>query len=96
MQSFSVAKDILPLHLFKINASKVLRQIKETQRPVIITQNGSPAAVLLTPEAFDRFQEREQFSNAVRDGLDDVAAGRVIADDALSRELDQEFGPPDR
>ena len=59
----------------------------------MITQNGRPAAVLLTPDAFDRLGERARFLEAVREGLADSEAGRVLDDKELTAELDEEFVP---
>jgi prevent-host-death family protein len=92
MKPMQLAEDILPLGEFKTHASQVLRKLQNSQRPVVITQNGRPAAVLITPEEFDRMREHERFLSAVREGLADAEAGRMIDDDELERELDQEFG----
>ena len=89
MKPVQIAEDIVPLADFKAQASRLFRQLRREQRPVIITQNGKPAAVLITPEEFDRMQERERFLDAVREGLADSEAGRLIDDS----ELDAELGP---
>ncbi len=93
MKAVQIAEDIIPLAEFKAQASQLLRQLRREQRPVIITQNGKPAAVVITPEDFDRIQERGRFLDAVREGLADSEAGRLIEDDELGAELDAEFGP---
>ena len=93
MKPFNLSEDILPLGDFKTHASRVLRQLKDSQRPVVITQNGRAAAVLITPEEFDQMRERDRFLLAVREGLADADAGRLIEDDEVGRILDEEFGP---
>lgn len=93
MKPMRLSEDILPLGEFKTQASRVLRQLKESQRPVIITQNGRPAAVLISPQDFDQMRERERFMAAVREGLADVEAGRLLDSDEVRRQLDAEFGP---
>ena len=92
MKALHLSEDILPLGDFKTQASRVLRQLKDSQRPVVITQNGRPAAVLITPEEFDRMHERESFLAAVREGLADADAGRLVADEEVERILGEEFG----
>jgi prevent-host-death family protein len=87
-----LSQDVLPLGEFKTQASRVLRKLKENQRPVIITQNGRAAAVLITPEEFDQMRESERFLGAVRNGLADSKAGKVIEDDEMERLLDERFG----
>jgi PHD/YefM family antitoxin component YafN of YafNO toxin-antitoxin module len=58
----------------------------------VITQNGKPTAVLITPEEFDRLHERDRFLAAVREGLADSEAGRIVDDRVLTDELEAEFG----
>ena len=92
MKSVQVSQDILPVGELKTHTSRVLRQLRTAQRPIVITLNGKPAAVLITPEEFDRLYERERFVEAVNRGLADAEAGRVVDDEVLSGELDAEFG----
>ena len=58
---------------FKARASDWLRRIAH---PLVITQNGKPAGVLLSPAAFDELSERQQFLAAVQEGMADEQAGR--------------------
>jgi prevent-host-death family protein len=92
MKPVDAAEDIVSLNDFKARASELFRQLREGQRPLIITLNGKPAAVLITPEEFDRMRERDRFAEAVSAGLADSAAGRVIDDEELGAEIDAEFG----
>lgn len=96
MKRVHVSRDIVPMAEFKVHASRYLRHMHEGRRPLIITQNGKPAAVVVTPEEFDRLCEEREFLASVRQGLADADAGRLIDDEALERRLDAEFGPLDR
>jgi prevent-host-death family protein len=42
----NILDDIKPITFLKSKAADLLNQINETHRPVIITQNGEPRAVL--------------------------------------------------
>ena len=83
MSTIQISEDILPLGQFKIQASALLKSINSSNRSIIITQNGKPAAVVLSPSEFDRLNTQSSFLSAVQQGLDDVQAGRVIDDDML-------------
>ena len=83
MNELQVAEDILPLGHFKTHASALLKCIKINNRPIVITQNGKPAAVVLSPAEFDRLNEQSRFSLAVRQGLDDEQEGKLIDDEVL-------------
>ncbi|MCK7577782.1 MAG: type II toxin-antitoxin system Phd/YefM family antitoxin [Chromatiales bacterium] len=45
----NIVNDIKPVTYLKSKAADLLNQINETQRPVIITQNGEPRAVAARP-----------------------------------------------
>ncbi|MBI3535444.1 MAG: type II toxin-antitoxin system Phd/YefM family antitoxin [Deltaproteobacteria bacterium] len=91
-QDIQVTEDIIPLSQFKVQASRVLHSLHETGRSIVITQNGKPSAVVVTPEEFDRMRERENFMLAVEEGRTDIRAGRVIKTKTLEQELDKRFG----
>jgi prevent-host-death family protein len=93
MKPLHLSEDIVPLGELETQASRVLQKLRASHRPVVITQNGRPAAVLITPEDFDRIRERERFMAAVQEGLADAEAGRLLTSEEVDRELDLEFGP---
>jgi prevent-host-death family protein len=57
MRVLKVSEDIVPVSEFKAQASEWLRRVGESEQPVVITQNGKPAGVLLSPRAYDRLME---------------------------------------
>ena len=93
VKPLKISEDILPLGEFKARAAGILKDLSARETPLVITQNGRPACVVMSPGAFDRICEREVFLEAVAHGLADVRAGRVIADEELRKQLDLEFGP---
>jgi prevent-host-death family protein len=92
MKPLRVSEDILPIADFKSRASEVLRKMRGHGRPVVITQSGKPAAVLISPEYFDQLIYRDRFIAAVVQGLDDIEGGRVLSDEQLQEELDRKLG----
>ncbi len=91
--ALQVAEDIVPIGEFKAHLSERIRELKGRRRPIVVTQNGKAAAVLLSPEEFDRLTTQARFGAAVHDGLADLDAGRVLGDEDLGRRLDARFGP---
>ncbi|MBM3266898.1 MAG: type II toxin-antitoxin system Phd/YefM family antitoxin [Candidatus Sericytochromatia bacterium] len=96
MDPLHVNEDILPIGEFKTHASRLLKKLRDTRRPLVITQNGRPAAVLITPEEFDRLRAHGRFVEAVSRGLEDSEAGRTLPDEDLDAELDDLFGPAEQ
>jgi len=87
-----LSEDIIPVGEFKTHLAQVLQKLKKSGRPVVVTQNGRPAAIMVSPQDFDHLLERECFFEAVREGLADVQSGRVITDKELEKQLSAEFG----
>jgi antitoxin YefM len=88
-REFQVAEDIIPIAELKSRLSEVVRGLDERPRPLVITLNGKPAAVVMSPREYDRITYRARVLESVQQGLADVEAGRVIDDDELGRRLER-------
>ena len=67
--------------------AKWLNTAKNTGQPLIITQNGRPAAVLLSPEEFDNLQYNKLFVDSVTRGISDIETGKVYETQQLKEKL---------
>lgn len=77
VRDINVSEGIVPLGEFKTKASKIIRDLAGSDEPLVITQNGRPAAVLMSPSAFQELRDRHEFVQSVAEGLADSEAGRV-------------------
>jgi len=77
------------LIVYHNHASKMLNQVRTSHRPLIITQNGKPAGVIISPAEFDSLSEKNHFIKAINSGLTDVKQGRVLTDKELEKVLDE-------
>jgi prevent-host-death family protein len=82
----------VPIAELKAHLSERIRELRSCRRPLVITQNGKAAAVMLSPEEFDRLTSQARFVAAVRDGLEQAEGGKVVGHDELGRLLDVRFG----
>lgn len=87
MRPVRVSEDIVPISDFKADAADWLKHVVDTGNPVVITQNGKAAGVLVSPAEFDRLTERSRFLAAVDAGLADEAAGRVVSHEHVVAEM---------
>jgi prevent-host-death family protein len=92
MRAVRIAEDFVPVSEFKAHAAEWLHKAADTGAPVVVTQNGKPAGVVLSPKAFDMLTERARFFAAVEQGLADANAGRVHTHAAVVRRLKARFG----
>jgi len=87
MRHIKLTDDVVPLHELKAKASYWLGHVAKNRRPVLITQNGRPAGVLLDPRDFEETQERARFVEAVNAGIKDADAERFISENELDQML---------
>lgn len=91
-----ISRDIQSVSTFKRDTSKFLKQIEETGEPLVLTVNGKPAAVVLNPEDFELIRERERRETvaAVKRGIADFEAGRVMEAEAFFKEFEARHNIP--
>jgi prevent-host-death family protein len=82
----------MPIGKFKARASEMVHRVGRDKRPLVITLNGEPAAVLISTDDYDRQQYAQRVREAIGQGLADVEAGRLVSDDELGRWADSKFG----
>ncbi len=87
MKNISVSNDIIPVGEFKIGLSKWLKSVRNTKHPLIITQNGKPAGVLLSPSEYDELVYKKLFIDSINRGLEDVEKGDIYTTGELRNEL---------
>jgi prevent-host-death family protein len=72
--------DITTFSDLRQNMRERLDRLKETCRPLCVTSNGEPDAVVLSSSAFDALMEKAELAEnlvTIDIGMEDVNAGRV-------------------
>lgn len=72
-----MTSDIRPVTWLKANAAALLDQINDTRRPVIITQNGEPKAVLQDPKSYEDMRNALGLLKLIAQGEEEVRQGKV-------------------
>lgn len=72
-------QDIRPLADFRANLAAVVRHVQRTKRPVVLTQHGRSAAVLVDAAEYEALLERAELLDDVRVAEAEVAAGRGLS-----------------
>lgn len=66
---------IIPISELRQDAASVIKRVVASGEPVVITQRGRAAAVLVSAEAYDRTQYENDILRALARGDAEVAAG---------------------
>jgi prevent-host-death family protein len=73
----NISRDIKPVTYLKARAADLLKQINETRRPVVITQNGEPRAVLQDPESYQNMRNAIGLLKLISLGEEDIKDGKA-------------------
>jgi prevent-host-death family protein len=90
-----ITQDIQPLTTFRNHSAKILRHLKRTGRPVVLTVNGKAAATMISAKEYQRIMDilaAHDEREGVRQGDEDSAAGRTRPADEVFAELRKQYG----
>jgi prevent-host-death family protein len=92
-----ITKDIQPMTTFRNHSAEIMQHLKDTKRPVVLTVNGKAAAVVQDAEAYQHLLDLAAEANAaegIRQGFEDVIAGRTWPARQVFDEIRGEYGIP--
>ncbi len=73
----NISQDIKPVTYLKSRAADILKQINDTPRPVIITQNGEPKAILQDPKSYENMRNAIGILKLISQGENEIRSGKA-------------------
>ncbi len=73
----NITKDIKSVTYLKSRAADLLEQINNTHRPVVITQNGEPRAILQDPQSYENMRNTIGLLKLISQGEKNIKKGKV-------------------
>jgi prevent-host-death family protein len=73
------SEDVIPLSDLKVNPGRVVKQVDQTHRPVLLTSRGRGVAVVQSVTDYEVETEERAFLKAVVEGLVDIEQGRTVS-----------------
>ncbi len=80
--------NIIPVTDLRQDAASVLRRVRHSKQPVVITQRGRAAAVMLSTEAYERAEHDLQLLRLLVLGDKEIAAGKGVDLEAILADAD--------
>lgn len=88
MQRVNLETDIRPLSDFRANIASMIDEIKRTKRPIILTQHGRSAAVMLDVSEYEKILEKIELLSDIQLAETQIENGLGISNkDAKSQVL---------
>lgn len=85
----NITTDIKSVTYLKANAAEVLTDLNENRRPLVITQNGEPKAVMQDPESYEAMRNAIGLLRLVAIGEQEIKDGNVTDQDEVFAKLDK-------
>jgi prevent-host-death family protein len=86
--SMAKVPEIIPVTDLRQDASAVLKRVRTSKDPLIITQRGRAAAVMLSVSAYQRSEQERQILELLARGEKEIAAGKGYDLDDVLAEAD--------
>ncbi len=83
--------NMIPVSDLRQNAANVLKKLKKNQDPLIITQRGRAAAVLIGVEAYEKYEHDRELLRLLANGEKEIEIGDGYDLDTVLAEADSFF-----
>ena len=87
MPSVKPTQDIQPLTTFRANVASFVDQVRETGRPLVLTQHGKSAAVLMGAADYEALLEELEVLRDIHVSERELAEGKGIPHEQVAHEL---------
>ncbi len=81
------SQDVRPLSEFRANAAAFLQQVHETKRPLVITQHGKSAAVLLGVHEYEALLEELELLREVQSAETQIDEGKGVSHRSAKKQV---------
>ncbi|MBU1571557.1 MAG: type II toxin-antitoxin system Phd/YefM family antitoxin [Proteobacteria bacterium] len=81
MQKYKIDQDIRPLSEVRNGMATFIKQVRDTKRPVVITQHGKGVAVLIDAREFEAMQEKIELLSDIQTSLGQLEKGAGISNE---------------
>lgn len=78
MQRIHLDEDIKPLTEFRATAAALIERVRETKRPLVLTQRGHSAAVVVDVSQYERLLEELELLRDIHAAETEIAQGRDV------------------
>jgi prevent-host-death family protein len=87
MARIKPSEDVQPLSAFRANAAGFLEQVRETKRPIVLTQHGKSAAVVLDVAEYEALVDEVELLRDIREAQAQLTRGEGTAHAEVVEEL---------
>ena len=87
MRRLKIDSDIKPVSEFRARAANLIERIRTTRRPLVLTQRGRSAAIILAVEEYEDLVEEVETLRDIRTAEEQIDDGKIISNRAAKSRL---------
>lgn len=85
----SISKDIEPLSEFRKKSADFVKRLKKDKQPIILTQHGKSAAVLMDVSEYERFTKKLEMLEDILEAKQQVEQGKTYTMDQARERIEK-------
>ena len=85
----SISKDIEPLSEFRKKSADFIKRLKKEKQPIILTQHGKSAAVLMDVSEYERFTKKLEMLEDLLESKQQVEQGKTYTMDQAKERIEK-------
>lgn len=86
--NISIANDIEPLSEFRKKSADFVKRLKKEKQPIVLTQHGKSAAVLMDVSEYERFTKKMEMLEDLLEAKQQVEQGKTYSMDEAKKRIE--------
>lgn len=91
MRHINLEDDIKSLSEFRANSANFIKQIKDTKRPLILTQHGKSTAVLVDVAEYQATIEKLELLQEIQTAERQIAEGKILSNEQVKKRITDRY-----
>ncbi len=87
MNRINLETNIRPLSDFRANITSIIEEIKRTKKPIVLTQHGRSAAVILDVAEYEKILEKIELLSDIELAESQIEKGQGISHDKAKTQI---------
>lgn len=85
----SLSKDIEPLSEFRKRSADFIKRLKKEKQPIVLTQHGKSAAVLMDVSEYERFTKKMEMLEDLLEAKQQVEQGETYSMEEAKQRIEK-------
>ncbi len=91
MQQINYQSDIKPLTEFRANAKDFVNQVRESKRPIILTQHGKSSAILIDVSEYQAMVDKLELLQEIQVAEQQISDGNTLTNGQVEKRLSKRY-----